>query len=117
MKTIIIDGVEYVPKESNWTKQVIEGKTLEWGEVSEERMNWEEAKAWCEKQGGRLPTSAELLTAYETKVEGFMASYYWSATTYPNTGSQDYAIYVNFKYGDVSHLNKTFSSYVRCVRG
>ena len=81
MKTIIIDGIEYVPKNKEITIQditthSIPAKTIKWGKSSEEEMTWEEAKEWCEKQGGRLPTRLELLHAYEDKVGGFKADYY-----------------------------------------
>jgi hypothetical protein len=119
MKNIIIEGVEYelTPvKEKNWTKQIIEEKTLEWGDVSFEKMSWEDAKKWCEEQGGRLPTSVELLQAYTDKVEGFApASSFWSATAY--TGGQGYAMVVYFDDGYVLANYKTNSYYVRCVRG
>ena len=121
MKNIIIEGVEYelTPvKVKNWTKQIIKEKTLEWGDVSSEEMSWEDAKKWCEEQGGRLPTSVELLQAYTDKVEGFApASSFWSATAYPYTGSQDFAMVVYFYSGYVVAGYKTSSYYVRCVRG
>ncbi len=119
MKNIIIKGVEYelTPvKEKNWTKQIIKEKTLEWGDVSSEEMSWEDAKKWCEEQGGRLPTSVELLQAYTDKVGGFApADYFWSATAY--TGYKNLAMDVNFGNGSVDAYYKTSGVYVRCVRG
>lgn len=121
MKNIIIEGVEYelTPvKVKNWTRQIIEEKTLEWGDVSSEKMSWEDAKKWCEEHGGRLPTSVELLQAYTDKVEGFApADYFWSATTDTYTGFQDFVMVVYFSNGSVNASSKTSSSYVRCVRG
>lgn len=43
------------------------------------------------------------------------SSSYWSSTTYPS--STGYALFVYFSYGYVSSRNKTYSYYVRCVRG
>lgn len=121
MKNIIIEGVEYelTPvKVKNWTRQIIEEKTLEWGDVSSEKMSWEDAKKWCEEHGGRLPTSVELLQAYTDKVEGFApADYFCSATTDTYTGFQDFVMVVYFSNGSVNASSKTSSSYVRCVRG
>lgn len=119
MKNIIIEGVEYelTPvKEKNWTRQIIEEKTLEWGDVSSEKMSWEDAKKWCEEHGGRLPTSVELLQAYTDKVGGFTQElYFWSATTYTNY--QNIAICVDFGSGTVGANSKSSSYYVRCIRG
>ena len=99
-----------------WVKHTITEKTLEWGAVSDEEMNWEDAKKWCEEQGGRLPTALELQQAYADKVEGFtQSSNYWSATTYP--ASYSYAMVVFFYVGYSSSFGKTNSFYVRCVRG
>jgi hypothetical protein len=41
---------------------------------------------------------------------------YWSATAYPGTGFQYYAMGVYFNVGSVVANSKTSSSYVRCVR-
>jgi len=117
MKNIILDGVEYAPVEKKeWTKQTIKEKTLEWGEISEKKLSWEEANKWCEGQGGRMPTSFELLQAHHDKVEGFAMGGYWSATTYPDAGGQSGAMYVYFVDGSVNGHDKTCSGYVRCVR-
>jgi len=97
------------PKE---TKQEIPAKTIYWGETSQKEMNWEEAKRWCEEQGGRMPTLIELQQAYEDKVDGFKEDYYWSATEHNST----YAYYVNFTNGLTYLNNRTSASYVRCIR-
>lgn len=82
-----------------------------WGKSSDERMDWNEAKVWCEEQGGRLPRLLELLKAYEEKEEGFMADFYWSSTEDFTTG----AWHMNFASGNTYRLDKTHSYYVRCV--
>jgi len=92
------------------TKQTIPEKTIYWGETAEEEMNWDEAKDWCEEQGGRLPTKIELLQAYE-EVDGFIASLYWSATVH----SAYYAYTVYFSNCATNFFYKTSAFYVRCV--
>lgn len=94
------------------TKHEIPVKTLIWGESSKEKMTWEEAKKWCEEQGGRMPTRLELLQAYEDKVEGFKEDLYWSATESNST----FAYYVNFNYGGTYLFYKTFAYYVRVIK-
>jgi len=92
------------------TKQTIPEKTIYWGETAEEELDWEEAKDWCESQGGRLPTLVELLEAYEN-VDDFIASNYWSATEFNSTN----AYYVNFFNCTTNFNYKTFTYSVRCV--
>ena len=53
-----------------------------WGKTSKEILNWKDAKEWCEKQGGRLPTICELLQAFNDGIKGFKNLRYWSATGY-----------------------------------
>ena len=93
-------------------KQIIKSKVLIWGKTSSEEMNWEEAKKWCEKQGGRLPTITELVQAWEEKVEGFEDDYYWSASEVSATN----AYYLHFCFGLVYSGSKSSSGRVRCVR-
>ena len=94
------------------TIQQIPAKTIIWGEIADEKMEWEEAKKWCKEQGGRLPTRVELLQAFEAKVEGFKEGFYWSSTEF---GSYD-AWYVYFSNGYVNYGYKNYGNYVRCVR-
>jgi hypothetical protein len=105
--------IELEEIKNDWTKQHIPEKNFEWGECSEEEMNWNEAKKWCKERGGRLPTIVELMEAYHGKVEGFNENYYWSSTEYSST----YAWYLYFGYGNVYSSNKSSAYYVRCVRG
>ena len=86
-------------------------KTI-WGESSKVEMTWDEAKKWCEEQGGRLPKLWELLRAFEEKEEGFTSNGYWSSTEHSATG----AYYVYFYNGSTSNYNfKTYNYYVRCI--
>jgi hypothetical protein len=82
-----------------------------WGKSSDREMTWDEAKDWCEKQGGRLPKMWELVKAFEEKEEGFVANLYWSSTELSTTN----AYFVHFNSGNTYNFNKTYSYYVRCV--
>ncbi len=96
--------------------QEIPAKTLTWGKTSDKELNWKEAKYWCEKQGGRLPTLIELQEAYaDEKIRGSFqpVGYYWSSTE----TSANYAYYVNFLNGLTDYGAKAYTYlYVRCVR-
>ena len=91
-------------------KQTIE-KTIYWGETAEEKTSWGEGKAWCEKQGGRLPTLEELEKAYKDGVSGFnYEGNYWSSTLLYSG-----AYYVRFS-DCTSGSSFTFNAFsVRCV--
>ena len=95
--------------------QKIPAKILEWGLTSEKEMNWEDAKQWCEKQGEgwRLPTIIELEQAYNDKINGFEASYYWSSTEYSQTGAWIYSWPGAYRFSST----RDYDYYVRCVRG
>lgn len=63
---------------------------LEWGDESPEALNWTDARLWCESlgEGWRLPTSAELKAALESKIPGFREGFhYWTAYYYGNSRS------------------------------
>ena len=96
-------------------KVTIPEQRLEWGELLGERLTWEEAKEWCNKQGDgwRLPTDVELLQAYRDDVIGFGTGYHWSSTEDSTTGAK----YVFFSDGSMSYSFKMSSCSVRCVRG
>jgi Protein of unknown function (DUF1566) len=73
----------------------------------------------------RLPDRNELqsivdYTRYNPSINrtafpGAMSSDYWSSSTYAS--NPDYAWYVYFYYGYVGHNYKSYSFYVRAVRG
>ena len=87
---------------------------LEWGKLSDERMEWEEAKEWCKKQGKgfRLPTVVELQQAYYDNIPGFGTGSHWSRTEYSETNAR----HVHFSDGSTYHSDKAGSYSVRCVR-
>jgi hypothetical protein len=94
-------------------QQIIQG--IEWGKTADCRLNWEDAKKWCEKQGEgwRLPTLEELKQAYDDKVEGFVTKdAYWSS----NENDTNYAWFQYFISGTQTYNDKTNTNYVRCVR-
>lgn len=104
---------KFIEDKKEVTIQEIPAKTIKWGKSSEYTMTWEEAKKWCEEQGGRLPTSLELLQAYEDRVEGFKPSNYWSSTEY-NTND---AWVQYFCTGAQYSSDENSYHYVRCVFG
>ena len=112
-----IEKLEEKTKEiklTDWILQEIPAKHLEWGKTSEVEMNWQEAKDWCEKQGGRLPTIVELMEAYHGKIGGFKDGYFWSSSEYSAT----FPFYLLFHLGGVlANSAKSNAFYVRCVRG
>ena len=107
----IKEADKFVSKQKKQRVKQTTEKIIYWGETADKEMNWEDGKEWCEKQGGRLPTKIELLQAYEEEVDGFVASYYWSATEYNST----LAWLVPFYNGNTYYNNKTIATYVRCV--
>lgn len=86
-----------------------------------QKMNWEDAKKWCEEQGGILPDKDTLLWLYlnREKINDALQKnngdnldkHYWSSTEY----------YINFAWsvnpgnGYTNYSNKTYTNYVRCV--
>jgi len=61
-----------------------------------------------------LPSAYELKEVYKHKAEigNFKSDGYWCSTEYtPNE-----AKYVSFLNGKISHTNKTYKYYLRCVR-
>ena len=112
MKDLFDDFIKEADKfvSEQRVKQVSE-KIIYWGETADKQMNWKEGKAWCEKQGGRLPTLEELEKACEDKVEGFDPECnYWSSTLLYSG-----AYYVRFS-DCTSGSSFTFNAFsVRCV--
>ena len=107
-------GEEIERLEQKPIKHIIEKQELEWGELSEERMTWQEAKEWCKNlgEGWRLPTVIELLQAYYDEVPGFGSGFLWSGTEFPLSNAR----LVRFSDGLVTYTNNTCYFYVRCVR-
>lgn len=105
---------------------------LMWQDNSEAKIvykNWNDAIEYCESllfsgyNDWRLPNINELLsiadrTKYNPAINSVFSnvnsSDYWSSTTYASGTSNAWV--VNFYYGNVDWLSKTYSYYVRCVR-
>jgi len=104
---------------------------LMWQQATAGQMNWEEAIAYCESlslaghSDWRLPDCNELQSVvdYSTNDPAIntdyfpdtLSLYYWSSTTW--VGGSAYAWRVYFGCGSVGGSDKTFSYYVRAVRG
>jgi len=87
--------------------------------VSESRMTWADAKAWCEQQGGRLPlvggseSLAEGNAPRTLFIDGFGAIgdswptglpsgyWYWTGTAVSNFSSNAWVIHFNSGFVDV----------------
>jgi len=87
---------------------------LEWGETKRD-IDWYQAMEWggALTDGWRIPTRWELLSALDSRIEGFETNYYWSSSEY-NTNS---ACIVYFTNGTLTHDPKSNHYNVRCVRG
>ena len=97
-------------KKEERVEQISE-KIIYWGETTEEKTSWGEGKAWCEKQGGRLPTLDELEKAYKDGVSGFNdEGTYWSSTPYVSD-----AYYVRFSDCSFGGALTYYAYSVRCV--
>ena len=82
---------------------------------SPRKRTWEEAIDYCDAKGGRLPTIAELKSAYTSPIkDAFKKDYYWSVSEY--TYDFDQAFYLYFYDGNSFHSPKNFKMYVRCVK-
>jgi hypothetical protein len=86
---------------------------LEWKETESNKMTWDEAKD-LEINGWRLPTRGELCDAYDTSINGFKASYYWSSSAYSQNTNNAWLVY--FGDGFADYGNKPGSYYVRLCR-
>ena len=102
---------EYFKEKEKMLTEKVTNNKITWGKSSKVEMTWDEAKKWCEAQGGRLPKLWELLKAFEDKEEGFTSNYYWSSTEHSAT--YEYGVY--FTRGDTCYDNKTDFNYVRCI--
>jgi len=98
-------------------------KNLIWGKSERSRMNFKEAKEFCENNGARLPTPKELFSIAIFKVfnekeylekYGFtQPKYYWSSEI--NDDFSNTAIVVGFLKASVASSPKDNRSFVRCV--
>ena len=125
MKKVIIDEIEYVPRE----KEIETWKDTETGLIwnkleSNKTMTWEEAIEYAKtlKNDWRIPTIQELVTLVNfsrnnpaCKITSTHCSYYWSSTIYAD--DTRYAWSVDFYDGDISYDDKNNNFYVYYVKG
>jgi len=73
------------------------------------------ARDYCKSIGARLPTNSELQCMYTNRASfgTFASGNYWSDTEYSTTNARD----IYFSGGGADKDDKTYSTYVRCVRG
>ena len=99
--------------------------------TSDSRMNWKEALSYCEGLSlagytdWRLPNQKELRSIVDYNkfdpainilaFPGTMSENYWSSTT--DALSTYHALYVGFGTGDSRRDDKSYTYYVRAVRG
>lgn len=103
---------------------------LMWRQGEGGKMAWDSAIAYCKNlslagyNDWRLPNIEELKSIIDVEEKPAInktyfpnanASNYWSSTTYEFYSS--HAWYVPFYYGSVHYEDKSYSLYVRCVRG
>ncbi len=104
---------------------------LIWQKTEGGKRTWEGAIVYCENLilGGfedwRLPDINELRSLvdrskYNPAIDkiyfpDITPSVYWSSSTPPS--HNDYAWFVSFHTGNVNNYSKSYSYYVRCVRG
>jgi hypothetical protein len=81
----------------------------------EEKLNWKDALAWAEKQGGVLPSRIDQLVLLQNLKGEFQDAYYWSCEQY--RADSDYAWVQHFGYGSQSCNRIKSSAFpVRVVR-
>ena len=119
MKSIIIDGIEYIPKEYKVDREpTILKESLHFEVYCEDLgpSSWTDAIGLCTKlgDGWRLPTILELQLMYENKnlIGNLKNSSYWSSTEFnPIT-----AWYFSFYNGGTYNYFMTNPYSVRAVR-
>lgn len=112
----------YIALSDGWIRDLT--TDLDWGKSSGKDMNFNNAKEYCEKEGGRLPTVDELQTILDRTMynptadknifKDVKSEWYWTSTKY--MGCANTAWCVSFRDGYVSYGNGVVSNYVRPVR-
>jgi hypothetical protein len=82
------------------------------GEV--ESINWKDAKAWANEQGGRLPTRREQALLFANLKEQFQDAWYWSSEEHAS--DSDYAWSQYFDDGTQYCYDKSSLLRARAVR-
>jgi hypothetical protein len=105
-------------------KNQVQKHDITWGKSEQSRMDFKEAKSFCESKGMRLPTSQELFfiammkvfneAEYNAKFGFTQPKYYWSLDA--NDDFSNTAIVVGFLRASVASSAKDNKSFVRCVK-
>jgi len=80
----------------------------------DEELNWKDAIAWAEKQGGALPSRIDQLVLLQNLKAQFQGRAYWSAEQH--AADSDYAWYQYFSYGYQDSLSIRRKLRARAVR-
>jgi hypothetical protein len=112
----------FIALPDGWIRDLTTG--LDWGKSSDKAMNFNAAKEYCEKEGGRLPTVGELQTILDRSMynptadknifKDVKSEWYWTSTKYAGNSSCSWC--VSFSLGNVYFILECLVSYVRAVR-
>ncbi len=125
MKKVIINGIEYIPKEKEIETWIDPDTSLIWNRLeSDKAMTWNEAFEYTKDLGDnwRLPTVQELFSLIDfsknnpaCKIPNSHSATYWSSTIYADDTNDVW--YVDFYDGDTSYGDKNNNFYVYYVKG
>lgn len=80
----------------------------------DESLNWKDAQAWAEKQGGVLPSRIDQIVLWKNVKDQFKGEWYWSGEQYAPDGVC--AWYQYFYYGYQHCTHKSGNCRARAVR-
>jgi hypothetical protein len=80
----------------------------------DEELNWQDALAWAEKQGGTLPSRIDQLVLFKNLKSEFQEAYYWSSEQ--SAHNDAFAWIQSFTYGYQSYFHKSNFHRARAVR-
>jgi hypothetical protein len=80
----------------------------------DEKLTWDAARSWAEKQGGTLPSRIDQLVLFQNLKAQFKEATYWSSA--PCAGSASYAWCQYFDYGGQSYYHEDYELRARAVR-
>jgi hypothetical protein len=79
-----------------------------------ESINWKDAKAWADEQGGSLPTRREQALLFANLKEQFQDAWYWSSEEHASDSA--YAWFQYFGHGNQGYNGKGLKLRARAVR-
>jgi hypothetical protein len=77
-------------------------------------INWKDAKAWAEEQGGELPTRTVAALLYANVKDQLKPRWHWTSEEHELAAS--YAWYFTFNYGNQSDDHKSYEGSAVAVR-